>query len=77
MFRKLMIACWTLFALFTALATICWHYWGEASQRGDAHAIQSFEQGLWFGVIGASLILVFNIIIHVGHSARVRQGVSE
>ena len=77
MFRKIMIACWTLFALFTALAAICRHYLGEASERGEANAIQSFEQGLWFGVIGASLILVSNIVIHIGHWARMRQDTSE
>jgi hypothetical protein len=77
MFRKLMIVCWTLFALFTALAVICWHYFTEASQRGEIYATQSFEDGFWFGIIGASLMVVWNIIWHIGHSIRSRRNKSE
>ena len=76
MFRKIMIGCWTIFALFVALAAICWHYWGDASQRGDVHAIESFEQGIWLGVIGASLMLVGNIVIHIGRSVRMMRDAS-
>ncbi len=64
-----MIVCWTAFALFTTLAVICWHYFTAASTRGDFYAIQSFEGGMWLGIIGAILMLAWNIIWHVRHSA--------
>ena len=67
MFRRFMIVCWTLFTLFGALALISWHYGTGASQRGDFYATQSFENGFLFGVIGAGLILVWNIIWYIGH----------
>lgn len=73
MFRRSIIVFWALFALFTALAVICWHYFAQASQRGDVYATQSFEAGFWFGVIGASLMLVWNVIWHISHSVRMRR----
>lgn len=72
-----MIVCWTLLALFTALTAICWHYGNEALHWGESYAIQSFEGGFWFGLIGASLMLIWNIIWHIGHSLQMRRDKTE
>ena len=72
-----MIVSWTLLAFFTALAVICWHYANEALQWGEINAIQSFEGGFWFGLIGASLMLVWITIWYFGHALRTRRGKSE